>query len=320
MASFQHPSASSGSVSWDPWVVLGFDPDDEEFTCVGINESHGDQCRNRINRGNRDEASDWLSELSQTSTVLAADSDDLLFELASCVLCLRYHQDQAEKFVKNWQRRIRAYEKKRARAVSTPRTSQGRPAQSLSEPRGTGDDTLDRYSQPSPNNRSRLPSVISSRAGSPSPKYNTLRNDPSTPEDGGARPDTMTSIATMIEQLSLDDCNRARLENAIRAEYIRAFITDNGQRSSAIRPLPQIETINSSTSSRPPPTQLSPSQRSVEGDCPICLEGLTTLNPPPQLACCIGTCRQYFHKTCIQQWRGSRNGEDGGGSPTCPCW
>ncbi|KAI9722962.1 MAG: hypothetical protein M1812_001411 [Candelaria pacifica] len=337
MASMQQPSASSDQCIWDPWRVLGLDPDDEEFTCVGLTESHSDRCRNRISRENRDEASSWLSELSQTSTLLAGDSDDLLFELASCVLCMRYHQGQADRFVKNWQRRIRAYGTRTARAV---RTSRARRTQDSGELDDRYGDPFDGNTLSDVDSQSQSLQVINSPTDSQTSQHNLPRNDSPTPEDNDSPQDAVTSVATMIEQLSINSSNRTRLESAIRIEYIRAFETSNSPRPSLPRPQPQIGTIfsmhadrpstplaNEPTSpnySPPPPRQTPPTQEFIESEpCPICLEGLITSYPPQLLTCCIGNCWQTFHKDCILKWHGSLDvgGELGTTvNPTCPFW
>lgn len=87
---------------WIPTEVLQFDPNYSGFTCMGFAPSKGRKCRNPIACANRQGAAKLLLEMSglhpQSQRV-----DCLLEELASRLLCRRWHQDQAAGITRQWQ-------------------------------------------------------------------------------------------------------------------------------------------------------------------------------------------------------------------------
>lgn len=87
---------------WIPTEVLQFDPNYSGFTCMGFAPSKGRRCRNPIACANRQGAAKILLEMSglhpQSQRV-----DCLLEELASRLLCRRWHQDQAAGITRQWQ-------------------------------------------------------------------------------------------------------------------------------------------------------------------------------------------------------------------------
>jgi hypothetical protein len=93
---------------WDPYVILEFcNPDRGAFTCVGYAPSQGRRCRNPIAAHNRAAVQDMLDRMaskSPKSSVVA----DLLAKIAPLSLCVRYHQDQAQKMVRQWESKIRS--------------------------------------------------------------------------------------------------------------------------------------------------------------------------------------------------------------------
>lgn len=86
-------------------TLIDVNPDSRCFTCVGYAPSKGRRCHNPININNRSFA---RSLLSKGTMMLHSGEDlqDLLHTLASRVLCKRYHQNQAQNMVEQWNRDV----------------------------------------------------------------------------------------------------------------------------------------------------------------------------------------------------------------------
>ncbi|KAL9127962.1 MAG: hypothetical protein Q9175_007630, partial [Cornicularia normoerica] len=108
---------------WVPAEVLQLDPNSSDFTCVGYAASKGRQCHNPIARANRQEAAKVLREMSRHDPQ-SRRLDDQLEELASRLLCRRWHQNQAADMKGQWHRDIERYQAATVRAErsSTVRT------------------------------------------------------------------------------------------------------------------------------------------------------------------------------------------------------
>ena len=108
-------SMTSGSLSrilWDPYVVLGVNPNDPRSTCVGFAFSTGKRCGWRFDSDQfdileRDNAVKSLISMSEMhpSEVTAAT----LCSLARATLCKKYHQQQANSKSTEWKKRIEDY-------------------------------------------------------------------------------------------------------------------------------------------------------------------------------------------------------------------
>lgn len=92
---------------WTPSKVLqlGSYSPEKSSTCVGHASSQNRRCRNPIAVANRHRASELLDQLSELD-LFCADRSPLLQELASKLLCRRWHQDQAATVVRRWQENI----------------------------------------------------------------------------------------------------------------------------------------------------------------------------------------------------------------------
>lgn len=110
------PSASwadKTTYQWDPFKLLDVDPDAWNFTCVGYAPSKGRRCRIRIAADNRRSARNLLDDMAQLD-LCSKDIQHLLVQLASRVLCKRWHQDQASRMLNIWQSRIELFRDFRA--------------------------------------------------------------------------------------------------------------------------------------------------------------------------------------------------------------
>lgn len=93
---------------WDPIKVLDIiNPDRDCLTCVGYAPSCRRRCRNPINAGNRATAFNHLDQMAYSEPG-SPDIRELLHKIAKCALCLRYHQDQVNVVVAQWERKIAA--------------------------------------------------------------------------------------------------------------------------------------------------------------------------------------------------------------------
>lgn len=104
-------SMASGSLTkglWDPYRILGVNPNDSNFTCVGLARSTGSRCRwsfnsEQFNASRRDNAVKrlrYMSEVHPSEITPAA-----LYSLARDTLCL-FHQRQADAKSTEWKARI----------------------------------------------------------------------------------------------------------------------------------------------------------------------------------------------------------------------
>ncbi|KAF6220515.1 hypothetical protein HO133_002948 [Letharia lupina] len=100
---------------WEPAEVLRLDPYSSGFTCIGYAPSKGRRCRNPIACANRQDSAKILLEMSRLDPQ-SQRVDDELEDLASRLLCRRWHQDQALDMKRQWRRNIESY-----RAAETAR-------------------------------------------------------------------------------------------------------------------------------------------------------------------------------------------------------
>ena len=101
---------------WVPAEVLQLDPYSLGFTCIGYAKTQGRRCRNHIAEANRQESAKLLLEMSRMDPCLQR-LDSELEELASRLLCRRWHQDQAGEIERQWHRHIENYQAAEARRV-----------------------------------------------------------------------------------------------------------------------------------------------------------------------------------------------------------
>jgi hypothetical protein len=91
---------------WNPSETLGiFNPDCGSITCIGHAPSKRRRCQNPINKANRN----FISETLNAIAYLHPDSSAVMSRLrtiAGPALCVRYHQNQAETVLMQWQRKL----------------------------------------------------------------------------------------------------------------------------------------------------------------------------------------------------------------------
>lgn len=93
---------------WAPAEILNLNPLSSTFTCVGHAPSKGRRCRNAIACVNRQEGAKILLQMSRLDP-RSQTLDDKLYELASRLLCRRWHQNQVADMKRKWQCSIELY-------------------------------------------------------------------------------------------------------------------------------------------------------------------------------------------------------------------
>lgn len=93
---------------WAPTEVLELDPNSFGFTCIGHAPSKGRRCRNPIASVNRQEGAKILLQMSRLDPH-SQRLDDKLEELASRLLCKRWHQNQAAGMKRRWHCAVESY-------------------------------------------------------------------------------------------------------------------------------------------------------------------------------------------------------------------
>jgi hypothetical protein len=121
----RYPTSSTERTKlWDPSKTLGIintDPGYQCITCIGYAPSQRRRCRNPIRADNREFITRTLNEIAY----LKPDSPAVrarLREIAGPALCVRYHQNQAESMVLQWQRSIQLLPQQPAVEERRPRS------------------------------------------------------------------------------------------------------------------------------------------------------------------------------------------------------
>lgn len=158
MANYQ--PATSAEALWDPIETLQLvNPDRDKITCVGFAPSQGRRCRNPIAGHNISAAMQILNQFSLQVPDTEAMKPQLL-EVASRLLCVRFHRNQREEVVRDaWipslekihlvcvlnriKRTLDRMDARRDRAIaSTPVLSEPVPAVATIAPPAAGQSTL----------------------------------------------------------------------------------------------------------------------------------------------------------------------------------
>ncbi|RDW74858.1 hypothetical protein BP6252_06000 [Coleophoma cylindrospora] len=131
-------NAAEGKKLWNPSKTLGIintDPGYQCITCIGYAPSQGRRCRNPIRRDNREFIMDTLEDIAY----LHPDNPAVMSQLrtiAGPALCVRYHQNQAERVVMEWQRKLQQLKPVKEERRST------KPSRSRNEPEPSQDERI----------------------------------------------------------------------------------------------------------------------------------------------------------------------------------
>ncbi|KAA8650282.1 uncharacterized protein ATNIH1004_002964 [Aspergillus tanneri] len=235
----------------------------EDNHCVGYAHTKGRQCRNVINKENRNYACGLLERCTRRFCA-GQRIDNLLDELAPLVLCKRFHQYQASDLSSNWRLQICKFQATQIRvaaAASPARRSapvEDRMAQRHMRPetprmtrsRETSSDQQSRQSQSSSS-----PSQTQRRRESPSIRPRT-----------GASIDTdrTARISTDQEESTSTVSSRQRF-----SETTSAIETESGSTRNTSTASTTTHATRSVT-----PVQTLTTRRCVEGNCSICMQSM----------------------------------------------
>lgn len=326
------------TTQWIPTEVLQLDPDCLGFTCIGYAKTQGRRCRNPIAYANRKEAASILQEMSGLNPQCRR-MDFELEELASRLLCRRWHQDQADVIKTQWHRRIETHQAaettrrtrviQRAPAPTSARSSEPRTrAASLGRDRivttvtplsargssvpaspstVTGDETRERRSH-EPNTEEPRQQPEAAPDSSTQQEASTQRttnhrsessSPPSSPSERTAHP-----LATAAPDHST--AAREEVEIVIEANMsLRVHLVFTQERPS------HHEDSSHPTHQHP----AHPERRAIEDDCPICCEDLSDGG---DTTWCRAQCGHNFHADCMGLWHASQLVD--GRVKTCPYW
>ena len=284
---------------WSPAVVLNIDPNSSTFTCVGYAPSRGRRCRNPIACVNRQESVKTLLKMSRLDPH-SQRVDDELEELASRLLCKRWHQDQAAAMKRQWRHNIASYQcariasqpqqsrTVRTRSAPAPATAAQASAMSTERGRTTSVVTL----QPTRSYRVSVTISIAiteeSEVGENNEPNGNREGERENNESTGDRPEE-TSITEQSEEVETNEPHERSSE-----EHVTEAPVQQQAREESLH---------------------NDGRRAIDGDCSICQEDL---HSGADTVWCRAQCRQNFHEACIDLWHASQ--EAGDRRKTCPYW
>lgn len=301
---------------WSPASILDLDLQSSS-ACIGHAKTQGRRCRNPIAYANRQEAQTILLQMARLDP-WSPRVECELEELASRLLCRRWHQDQAALVKGRWQRRIENYRvaeaarrAERRVAVTLDTGARARAASAARE----GDVTLVTALHVQISFSLTVSMVIGEESSG---------RDSNTPDEETSRRQ-LNSIATSIGQQEAAP-QRISQEPNDSAPLLppNEHPTHTPTISPQDRPTAANEAEASQTTLSPPtgppqsPQNSDPQprhheHRPVEGDCSICLEDLID---DSGITWCRAQCGQIFHAECITAWHASLETEER--AKTCP--
>ena len=294
---------------WDPYQTLTIEAISAGFTCVGHAASKGRRCHNPIAAVNRRDASTILSNLSKLD-IMSANLESLLTELASLLLCRRWHQGQASTVTMRWlgkMDKLKGEELARRQseedilsalsaifliAAGTNETQQPATTPPLAITARSAVRSL-----PSSGNRP-LPSAVHESASSQAEEPATTRPSPAlddqTPEEADADRSDPTDVSPEIP-----------------IPVAGSIPTAPGSESS---------TEESHDHTTVPAAGESHDHAAVtaaeaETECSICYEELSS---DSSLVSCRTQCRHTFHTECMNSWFETSDALER--TRTCPYW
>ena len=318
---------------WAPAEVLQFEPNSLGLTCIGHAKTQGRRCRNPIAYANRQEAAKILLDMARLDP-RSPRLDSELEELASRLLCRRWHQDQAAAIKRQWHRDIQNHQAvettrraERSRIVERPITPARTP---VVQPRVTSTrrELVTSSMTASVTRESSSVTIISIviREESSEPEINA-RNEEAEAPRRQTNPGSHSSNQQQ-ETTNHQADNSPPAPSAVeRTGHTTAPSVE--VQDTATREQPQQEPASDSelaapVSSASAPTRQSQHEdshpahhdrRAIEGDCAICCEDISAGG---DTTWCRAQCRQNFHGECIDLWHASQEADER--EKTCPYW
>ncbi|KAJ9645990.1 hypothetical protein H2199_003033 [Coniosporium tulheliwenetii] len=276
-----------GPALWDPVAALQLvNPDREKITCVGYAPTQGRRCRNPIAAHNISAAREILNNLSRRIPYGELMEAELL-NVASRLLCVRYHQGQWKGVVeREWKPCVRQelgfYLAERARPA--PVLQEAAAGQASNESRSSSVMTV------WPSSRQSLSGVVT----------------PLTPIAQGSRTQTpQASVTTpapnsymLPSVLSVQPAPREPTQQAVSIPEDHGVLEGSQVQEDAV---PEEA---AGTELEPPAvvcTTEHVARRSPEDNCVICQRSLA-FEPLENLVWCKSQCGKNLHVACWQQW------------------
>ena len=316
---------------WSPASVLQLEPNALGFTCIGHAKTQRRRCRNPVAYDNRKEAANMLLEMSRRDPLQSSQRlDAQLEELASRLLCRRWHQDQAVEMKRQWRRHIAEFQA----AETARRAERSRTVERASDSANAGvartrvasvrrEVVISSFTSSVTRESSSLAItsiVIREELGgrennesdgeeprqqrNPRPDSSSRQDAPSRETAGNAPPTSPTDEP--IPQRTAPPLQ----ESIATREAHQEAVTEAG---------PSAAVPSASTPAQHPQHADSHAahhdRRAIEGDCSICCEDLSSGGTTTW---CRAQCRQNFHADCIDLWHASQ--EVDGRVKTCPYW
>lgn len=301
------------TTQWAPAEVLQLDPNSSGFTCIGYAPSKGRRCRNPIACVNRQESAKILQEMSRLDPH-SRRLDGKLEELASRLLCRRWHQDQAAGMKRQWQCDIENYRAATVRAERS-RTVRTVPAPVHFTMVQTREISL------------RVDQTASLVAHLYIQVYSSLILLVAFGDESGGRGNNNPRPYSSSQQESLlqhtnhrentspptpsaDDFTSHTPDASFQGEVAttREEVTNEEESETHVLEAPALE-------QEPEDSPHAHERRAIEGDCSICFEDLSSGG---DTLWCTAQCRQNFHADCINLWHASQ--EANRRVKTCPYW
>ena len=323
---------------WSPAQVLQLNPNSLDSTCMGHAKTQGRRCRNPIAYANRQEAAKILLQISRFRPQ-SQRVDDKFEELASCLLCKRWHQNQAAEMKEKWHRRIEYHQATEGARRRETRAAQ-MPAALIQAPT-----TAASSAARSRTVHTRIECVTSSITSSVTHESSTLvvqsiviqresrieeNNQPDEEEQTRqqANPEPVPSSQqetspqetanhqsnTPIPTASTDRPTIQTLAPSLQ-QHLVVPREDEQEATHEAQPAPPLPSAPQTPHSQREDSHPSHhDRRPIEGDCSICCEALSS----GEITWCRAQCRQNFHTECVSLWHASL--EVDGRIKTCPYW
>ena len=312
---------------WAPAEVLHLDPYSFGFTCIGYAKTQGRRCRNHIADANLQESAKLLLEMSRIDPY-SQRLDSELEELASRLLCRRWHQVQAGEIKRQWHRHIENHQAAEARRLARSIIVQAASAPARYTLART--QTMSRGRDPPAAAMIPLPARGSSSSSSAIPSM-TVREESGGRENNesseeASRRQTNSKLDTSSQQEassqrtanhhsnnpSLPSSPGERMAHTPTApiqEHHSTTREEEGQAQEATSE--EVEIASEAEPSQHIPTPVQEPQhegsnlvhhdrRAIEGECPICTEDFSSGD---NTVWCRAQCRQNIHAGCMDSWR-----------------
>ncbi|KAE8380872.1 hypothetical protein BDV26DRAFT_256418 [Aspergillus bertholletiae] len=305
--------------------ILQLYPEEERW-CAGYAPSQRRRCHASTNARNRKTAMRLLDEGTEDLHA-GLDIDDLLEDLAPCVLCTRFHQNQSHQLAAKWKWQVQQFWDSFVPPVPPQRAAGQRlrmssPAISM---RSVEIDyfQLEKRVRVQIGEHERRPqSSRTTRSASAASQGSSVIERVTHTASATVRLQELSSRSAAVLTQETTTITRAAAHSSPAGRQVASPATPNSgpsniptaairTTSSQARPSRSPSRSSSSTpSSTPSSCSDDATRRSIEGDCNICFDSLKTARsaagvgarPDTELSWCKAQCGVNYHTTCIELW------------------